>query len=152
MTSQRVLLVADRTAAGPHVVAALRARAARGPSDVTLLVPATPLPGRWTWEEGKARREAKRRMRAAASRLKRSGFAVRPVLGDFSAIEAIGDELRQRSYDEIVISTLPTGRSKWLKQDLPARVARKFDVPVTHIEAGDDREDPGTLLRPSTAA
>jgi hypothetical protein len=152
MSAQRLLLVADRTAAGPHVLAALRARAARGVSDVTLLVPATPLPGRWTWEEGKARREASRRMKAAVSKLKGSGFNVRPVLGDFSAIDAIGDELRQHSYDEIVISTLPTGRSRWLKQDLPARAARKFDVPVTHIEAGDDREDPGTVLRPSTAA
>jgi hypothetical protein len=152
MRADRVLLVADTTAAGPHVVAALRARAARGVSDVTLLVPATPLPGRWTWEEGKARREARRRMKAAAAILKRSGFAVRPVLGDFSAIESIGDELRQHPYDEIVISTLPKSRSRWLKQNLPARVARKFDVPVTHIEAGTDRENRGTLLRPSSAA
>ncbi len=152
MKTQRVLLVANRTAAGSHVVAALRARAARGVCDVTLLVPASPAPGGWTWEEGEALRDAKRRLKAAVSMLKSSGFAVRSVLGDFSAIEAIGDELRQHGYDEIVISTLPTSRSRWLKQNLPARVARKFDVPVTHIEASDDRKDPGIGLRPSTAA
>lgn len=152
MMTHRILLVADRTAAGPHVVPALRARTARAACTITLLVPATPLPAGWTWDEGKARREAKQRMQVATAALKSSGFAVRPVLGDFSAIEAIRDELRQHWYDEIMISTLPANRSRWLKQNLPARVAHEVDIPVSHIEAVDDRENPVTLLTPSTAA
>ncbi len=137
MNRRSILLVADRTAAGPHVLDALRARAARGPCDVTLLAPATPSRSGWTWEEGQARCEAKRRMEAAASKLKRSGFAIRAVLGDFSPMEAIRDELHEHSYDEIMISTLPAHFSRWLRQDLPARAGREFDIPVTHVEAAD---------------
>jgi hypothetical protein len=34
-----------------------------------------------------------------------------------------------------VVSTLPLGVSRWLKQDLPHRAERQFRLPVTHIEA-----------------
>jgi hypothetical protein len=33
-------------------------------------------------------------------------------------------------FDEVVVSTLPTKVSKWLRQDLPCRIGRKVTVPV----------------------
>ena len=38
-------------------------------------------------------------------------------------------------FDEIILSTLPPGVSRWLKQDLPHRVERDFNLPVTHVIA-----------------
>ncbi len=35
---------------------------------------------------------------------------------------AIGDALRDQLFDEIILSTLPPGLSRWLKMDLPSRV------------------------------
>jgi len=37
------------------------------------------------------------------------------------------------SFDEIIISTQPAGISRWLKLDLPHRIERTFDVPVTTL-------------------
>lgn len=34
-------------------------------------------------------------------------------------------------FDEIIVSTLPSGISRWLKMDLPARLERHFHLPVT---------------------
>ncbi|WP_052668539.1 hypothetical protein [Nitriliruptor alkaliphilus] len=38
-------------------------------------------------------------------------------------------------FDEIIVSTLPAFLSRWLKMDLPNRIGRLTDVPVTTIEA-----------------
>ena len=55
------------------------------------------------------------------------------------------DVMATHTFDEIVISTLPVRVSRWLRQDLAHRAARRFAVPVTTITAADN-----TL--PSTSA
>ena len=61
MPLHTILLVAARTATDPHVLAALRARAAAVSIAVTLLVPAIPA-SRVDLGRGAARGEARRRM------------------------------------------------------------------------------------------
>lgn len=141
MAYRKILLVADRTAAGQEVITALRVRLAEPPTQVTLLVPATPSHRGWTWEEEDARGTAEHRMATSVSKLKHAGIAVDGVLGGFSPMQAVRQELEHHRYDEILISTLPARVSRWLRQDLPARVAREFDVPVTHLEAGERSRD-----------
>jgi hypothetical protein len=136
MHTHRILLVADRTAADPHVCLAIRTRAAEAPIAVTLLVPATRPRGGWTWDEATALGEARQRMRTATANLRRAGITVTAVLGDHSPLEAIRDEMRRRAYDEIVVSTLPARASRWLRADLLTRVAREFPLPLVHVEAG----------------
>jgi hypothetical protein len=36
-------------------------------------------------------------------------------------------------FDEILVSTLPTGASRWLQIDLPHQVERMTGVQVTHV-------------------
>jgi GABA permease len=38
-----------------------------------------------------------------------------------------------QGFDEVIVSTLPTKVSRWLRQDLPCRIGRKVDVPVTVV-------------------
>jgi hypothetical protein len=146
---RRILLVADRTATGQHVRDAL---AERGPCDITLLVPAARPSGGWTWDEDDARDDARRRMETGAGALRRAGYQVRGVLGDFQPLEAIRDAMRERAYDEILISTLPARLSRWLRQDLPARAARAFAVPVTHVEALTAPDERAPVLARDPAA
>jgi hypothetical protein len=153
MRARQILLVADRTAAEPHVIAAITERAAGAPFAVTLLVPASRPRGGWTWDETSVRLEARRRMQAAVSDLRRAGIPVTGMLGDISPIDAIRDEMRRAPHDEIMISTLPRRSSRWLRTDLPTRAAREFDVPVTHVETDAEPEDLNLALdRPSSAA
>ncbi len=42
------------------------------------------------------------------------------------------------SFDEIVVSVLPAGISRWLKLDLPSRIERAFHLPVTTLVERDD--------------
>jgi len=43
---------------------------------------------------------------------------------------AIGELLRRRSFDALILSTLPVGPSQWLRHDVPARIERLFNIPV----------------------
>jgi fructoselysine-6-phosphate deglycase len=40
---------------------------------------------------------------------------------------------RVERFDEIILATLPPGVSRWLGMDLPHRVQRSVDLPVTHV-------------------
>jgi GABA permease len=46
--------------------------------------------------------------------------------------------LREITFDEIIVSTLPAGPSRWLKRDLPHRVEREYGLPVTHVVAASE--------------
>lgn len=48
------------------------------------------------------------------------------------AVEAI---LERESFDEVIVSTLPAGISRWVRMDLSSRVERMADCPVTTVEA-----------------
>jgi len=136
---RRILVVANQTAGGAHLVAAVRERIAAGPCEFVVLAPAVEAHSqtRWTWEEGAARSEAQRRVDTAVERLARLGAPVRGTVGDYYPLRAIQDLLlvEPEGFDEIILSTLPATVSEWLKLDLPARITRRFGIPVTHVEA-----------------
>ena len=52
---------------------------------------------------------------------------------------AIQDAVNLGEFDEIIISTLPLGISRWLKLDLVSK-ARGLGLPVTHVAASSKVE------------
>ena len=54
-------------------------------------------------------------------------------LGDPDPAAAVMDVWDPMKFDEIVVSTLPTGSSRWLGLDLPHRLERLTSVPVAHV-------------------
>ncbi len=130
---RRYLVVANQTLGGGALLSRLRSIAQEGPASFHILVPATHPQKQWTWTEGKATAIARRRLEEALDRFGSLGAEVTGSVGTERPVDAIHDALRGGEFDEIVLSTLPPGPSRWLRQDLPSRVARAFDVPVTHV-------------------
>jgi hypothetical protein len=123
-----VLVVANVTAASDELLEAMSARAAGEDAEFTLVVPAT--------GGGKAGREAANEQLAAAlERMRGASLEVTGKVGDPDPVMAVQDAWDPAKFDEVIVSTLPTGASKWLLVDLPHRVQRMTDAPVTHVVA-----------------
>ena len=137
MTSEaRILVVANRTAATPGLLAAVRERAAAGPASFTLLVPNTAHGlHKLVDPEDQGRSEADQTLERALPLLEEAaGGHVEGMVGDPEPLAAIQDAINIHGFDEIIISTLPSRVSKWLKLDLPSKAAG-LGLPVTTVTA-----------------
>jgi len=129
----RYLVVANQTLAGEPLVSRIRELARADPSSFHVVVPATP-PRDHVWTEGEAMATARRRLEAAMAGFAGLESEFEGEVGDGDPMLAIEDALREHGpFDEIVISTLPSGLSTWLKIDLPHRAEAAFELRVSHV-------------------
>ena len=61
-------------------------------------------------------------------------------VGDPDPVVAAMDVWDPMKFDEIVVSTLPTGSSRWMGLDLPHRLEKLTSVPVRHVVSQPERE------------
>lgn len=131
-----ILVVAHQTAATPALLDAVRERAKRGQSRFHLVVPRQAHGmHRVVDPQDEGENEAQKVLDIALPRLSEAaGGDVTGSLGDSEPLMAIHDACNLGHYDEIIVSTLPLGASRWLKLDLISK-ARGMGLPVTHVEA-----------------
>ena len=131
-----VLVVANRTAGSPELLAALKERAEQGPAKFHLLVPSTPHGVSWVADMHSGGGEAEEHLRQAVERLRAEGLECDDgKVGDPDPVAAVEDAVNFKTFDEIIVSTLPKHLSKWLRVDLPHRVEHATGKKVTHVEA-----------------
>ena len=131
-----VLVVAHQTAATSGLLEAVHERAERGPAKFHLVVPRMPHGMHKVVDpEETGQDDAQHVLDDALPRLSEAaGAEVTGSLGDAEPLMAIQDAVNLGHYDEIIISTLPLGVSRWLKLDLVSK-ARALGLPVTHVAA-----------------
>ena len=151
------LVVANHTLGGPQLLDAIRDRMSRGPAEFWVLVPATPtihlvndfnalscafpidpdlVPGAAdVGTRDQAIAEAQSNLATELLRLRGIGATVDGAVGDSDPMKAIEKALAKRPFDEIILSTLPPGLSRWLAWDLPHRLQRRTQTALTVIIA-----------------
>ena len=133
----RVLVVTDRTAATPALLAAIRDRVRLGPAQFRVLVP-NPAPAEWHPFHPERRdkvEDAERvlmrvlpKLQDAADDAVRGRISVR-----HDPMAAIEEMLHDEPFDEIILSIAARHHfERWLHLDLPHRIAH-LGLPVTTI-------------------
>jgi hypothetical protein len=123
-----LLVLANETADSPALIDALRARSEQGPLRLTLLLPCRG-PGLH------AREVARPRLDAALAAWRDAGLDAEGVVGDADPVLAVSEAWDPRRFDELVVSTLPSAESRWLRCDLPNRLMRMTDANVSVVRA-----------------
>jgi hypothetical protein len=162
--------VANHTLGGQELLDAIGDRMSRGPVEFWVLVPATPTPhlvndlnalsGAFPVDpdqlpgaadvrtRDQCIAEAKSNLVTELHRLRHIGATADGAVGDPDPLKAIEKTLNRRRFDEIILSTLPPGISRWLAWDLPHRVRGRTDVPLTVITS---RSSAGERFSPRNA-
>lgn len=133
------LVVANHTARGEPLFEELRRRAAESPHRFTVLVPQD-------GGEGHHTEKARARLLGLLDRLRDEGIEAVGGIGDPDPYTAVANALQFYRVDEVVISTLPRMRSRWMRADLVGRVQKLTAAPVQHVEvdiAGVDTTEAG---------
>ena len=87
-------------------------------------------------EASEERQRAQHRLALILARIQPLEVEADGTVGTDDPLNAARECLdRHGPFDEIIVSTLPGGLSRWLKMDLPSRVDALSDAPVTMIEA-----------------
>ncbi len=152
----RYLVVANQTLGGQELLDAIRDRMTRDAAQFWVLVPATPtrlvadfgalslaFPISTAVQPTAAEAHdqgitaAQANLTAQLDRLREIGAVVDGAVGDADPLAAIEKAVSEHEFDEIILSTLPAGVSRWLALDLPHRVQRKSQLPLTVITAAE---------------
>lgn len=144
----KVLIVGNRSLGGPELAALIGERVQAAPCTVHLVVP-VPNPVASAVAVGASapdiaptlsrdieadRRAAQQQLEFGLDWLGGLGAVTTGELSlDVDTPSAVARLVEEQGFEEVIVSTLPTKVSRWLRQDLPCRIGRKVSVPVTVV-------------------
>ncbi len=130
------LVVAHRTLIGAPLVDAVRSL---GPPDELRLHLVVPVhhPMDHAWSDGEVDAAATTRLEEGLTLFRGLGYEATGEIGDANPVYAVITALRDsaRECDGIIVSTLPSGLSRWLHVDAVSRIRREVNLPVIHVVA-----------------
>lgn len=131
----RLLVVANETVGGEALLEEIRGRCAGRRCEIFVVTPALvgSRASHWASDVDEAIELARQRMELSLLALQDVGLKAKGEIGDSDPNVAIEDALRVFSADEIVISTHPPERSRWLERGVVERARDSIELPITHV-------------------
>jgi hypothetical protein len=132
----RLLVVANETVGGRALLDEIEQRSSGRPSEILVVVPVL-APSRLAHlahDVDDAIGEAQARLDHSLRTMASAGLKARGYVGDHhDPNTAIEDALREFAADEVIVSTHPPERSRWLEGGVVERARRDIPLPVTHV-------------------
>jgi hypothetical protein len=139
----RVLVLANQTVAGRALLEEIQNRCRGRRSEILVLVPAL-TSSRLEYlasDVDSALAEARKRLEQSLATMNRVGLSARGEVGDHNDPNAaLEDALREFPADEVIISTHPPERSRWLERGVVQRARRDVPLPISHVVVDLDAE------------
>jgi hypothetical protein len=132
---RRVLVVANQTVGGQALLREIQNRTRGVRSEILVVTPALvgSRAAHWSSDVDEAIELARQRQELSLQALQEAGLRARGQVGDSEPNVAIEDALRQFPADEIIISTHPPHRSRWLERGVVERARDEIELPITHV-------------------
>jgi GABA permease len=131
----RVLVIANQTVGGRALLDEISKRCKGRRSEVLVITPALTSSQlqHWASDTDEATVAARARLEASVSAIRGIGLEARGEVGDQDPNVALADGLREFGADEVIISTHPPDRSRWLEHGVVTKARSEVPVPVTHV-------------------
>jgi GABA permease len=131
----RLLVVANETVGGEALVEEIRSRCRERECEILVVTPALAASrvSHWASDVDEAIELARQRMELSLIAIRELGLKAKGEIGDSDPNVAIEDALRTFPADEIVISTHPPERSRWLEHRVVDRAREEIDLPIAHV-------------------
>jgi len=131
----RLLVIANETVQGEALLEEIRERCRDRRCEVMVVTPAlaSSRTSHWTSDIDEAIELARQRMELSLIEIKQLGLKAKGEIGDSDPNVAIEDALRIFPADEILISTHPPDRSRWLEHGVVDKARERIDLPITHV-------------------
>jgi hypothetical protein len=130
----RLLVVANETVGGRALLEEIRRRCRGRECEILVITPALvgSRAAHWASDVDAAIEQARERMELSLAAIRDLGLRADGKIGDSDPNVAIEDALRVFPADEIVVSTHPPDRSRWLERGVVERAREQIELPVTH--------------------
>lgn len=136
--------MANQTLGCPELEKALEPYVEAGSVEFVLVAPIAAMEGETQWDyppidryipsaEQIAHALAGGRLEHELERLTRLGAEARGEVVDHDPVGRVKELLGGSEFDAVLVCTLPTRLSHWLRVDLPGRLTRATSVPVHHV-------------------
>jgi hypothetical protein len=131
---RHLLIVANETVAGRELLDAIARRARDGALDITVLCPVSEPRGSYVVDPDAVRAAASERLERTLRELRDNGIEARGFVVDAGPFDAVRDYIAHDAPDEVIVSTHPTQKSRWLRRDVVEQIRRLLrDIPVEHV-------------------
>jgi hypothetical protein len=135
-----ILVLANETIGGAALLDAIRERNAQGDARFFVVVPQTrPRHGNVIYDDV-VRDSAQVRVDLALAFMREEGIEGAGEVGDGDPYNAAMDAVGARGIDEIIVSTLPTQASAWIRRDLIHTLEDATGLPVQHVVVDLERD------------
>lgn len=131
----RLLVIANETVQGEELLKEIRDRCRDRRCEVMVVTPAlaSSRASHWASDIDEAIELARQRMELSLIEIKQLGLRAKGEIGDSDPNVAIEDALRVFPADEILISTHPPDRSRWLEHGVVDKARERIDLPIAHV-------------------
>jgi hypothetical protein len=138
----RLLVVANETVGGGALIEEIGDRCRERRCEILVVTPALvgSRASHWASDVDEAIELARQRMELSLIAIGELGLKAKGEIGDSDPNVAIEDALRVFPADEIVISTHPPHRSRWLEHGVVERARDEIELPITHVVVDLDAE------------
>jgi hypothetical protein len=151
----RVVVMANQTVGGRALLEEIKNRCQGRKNEILVVVPAltsSPLE-HWASDVDAAIAEARQRLENSLRAMESAGLTARGDVGDHHEPNAaLEDALRYFAADEVIISTHPPHKSRWLERGVVDRARREVPLPITHVVVDLEAEAAGAAGAAETTA